>query len=128
MELEAVPAAERGATHVTDRVIAKIAAQAAHEALHPAGAPAGTGGGRAQHATVARRTGPGPGGEPGEARLRVSVELPYPSDIGAQCGAVRRRVTGRVQELAGFTVPEVAVDVERLTSPHLARDTGGRVR
>ncbi|POX38452.1 hypothetical protein C3486_23280 [Streptomyces sp. Ru73] len=64
----------------------------------------------------------------GEARVRVSVELGYPGDIGAQCGAVRRRVTERVWALAGMTVPEVAIQVTRLHSPQLRRTGQGRVR
>ncbi|MBW1597570.1 Asp23/Gls24 family envelope stress response protein [Streptomyces sp. JJ38] len=157
MALERVPAAERGATRVADKVIAKIAAQAAHEALRssegdaaPAG-PAGTTrssststsgpaaagspdgtppappGGRARHATVTARARSRRGGEPDTARLRVAVELGYPGDIGAQCRAVRRRVIDRVAELAGFAVPEVAIDVERLNAPHLVQDRAGRV-
>ncbi|GAA0440447.1 Asp23/Gls24 family envelope stress response protein [Streptomyces olivaceiscleroticus] len=64
----------------------------------------------------------------GEARVRVTVELGYPGDIGAQCGAVRRRVTERVWALAGMTVPEVAIQVTRLHSPHTTRAGQGRVR
>ncbi|WP_030264674.1 hypothetical protein [Streptomyces violens] len=64
----------------------------------------------------------------GEARVRISVELGYPCDIGAECGAVRRQVTERVWALAGMTVPEVAVRVTRLHSPQLKRAGQGRVR
>ncbi|MCZ7413566.1 MULTISPECIES: Asp23/Gls24 family envelope stress response protein [unclassified Streptomyces] len=155
MALERVPAAERGATRVADKVIAKIAAQAAHEALRPSeggsaasgsagtprssttSGPAATGnpdgtppappGGRARHATVTSRARSRRGGEPDTARLRVAVELGYPGDIGAQCRAVRRRVIDRVAALAGFAVPEVAIDVERLNAPHPAQDRAGRV-
>lgn len=92
---------ERGATRIADRVVAKIAAQAAREALEarpPDSAP--------PYATVvvAHET----------ARIRVSLELPYPSDIGGQCAAVRRHVAERVGTLAGMQVSEVAVHVERL--------------
>ncbi|MFD5640902.1 hypothetical protein ACFWIP_03785, partial [Streptomyces anulatus] len=59
------------------------------------------------------------------ARVRVSLELGYPSDIGRQCGAVRRRVAQRVKALAGMEVPEVAVQVERL---HPAGAAQGRIR
>ncbi|SEB68598.1 hypothetical protein SAMN04490356_1269 [Streptomyces melanosporofaciens] len=51
------------------------------------------------------------------ARVRVAVELGYPSDIGAHCGAVRRHVIERVGELTGMEVPEVVVTVERLHVP-----------
>ncbi|MET7763856.1 hypothetical protein [Streptomyces sp. NPDC005336] len=105
---------ERGATRIADRVIAKIASQAAWEALPADGAFA------LPHAAVVVRER--------VARVRVGVELGYPSDIGAQCGAVRRHVVERVGELAGIEVPEVAVTVERLHSPLLERADRGRVR
>lgn len=96
-----VDAAERGQTRIADRVVAKIAAQAAKEAVderpEDAAAPRAT-------VTVHRDT----------ARVRVSLDLAYPCDIGRQCGAVRRRVAERVRALAGMEVPEVAVQVERL--------------
>ncbi|MFH8406370.1 Asp23/Gls24 family envelope stress response protein [Streptomyces sp. NPDC018019] len=118
----AVPAGERGATRIADRVVAKIAAQAAREALRDASTDRTD-----AHAsvTVRRRDGRQ---DFGEARVRVAVELGYPSDIGAQCGAVRRQVSQRVRELAGMSVPEVAVQVERLHAPQLERDGRGRVR
>ncbi|MEU5422786.1 Asp23/Gls24 family envelope stress response protein [Streptomyces sp. NPDC001407] len=114
-------AAERGATHIADRVVAKIASQAAREALRGTEPGAGDPEGedrRPPYATVAVRDD--------SARVRVSVELGYPSDIRAQCGAVRRRITERVGELAGMDVPEVAVTVERLHSAHTRR--AGRER
>lgn len=94
---------ERGATRIADRAVAKIASWAAREALG-SGLP---------HAAVAVRAG--------VARVRVAIELGYPSDIGAQCGAVRRHVATRVGELTGMEVPDVAVTVERLRSPQLDR-------
>ncbi|MFJ5677198.1 Asp23/Gls24 family envelope stress response protein [Streptomyces sp. NPDC093097] len=118
-----VPAGERGATRIADRVVAKIAARAAREALRAVslGAPTDA------HATVtvARREVHPPFGE---ARLRIAVELGYPAPIGAQCGEVRRQVTERVTELAGMTVAEVAVRVERLNSPLLTARGRERVR
>ncbi|KOG52463.1 hypothetical protein ADK76_31600 [Streptomyces griseoflavus] len=117
-----VPAGERGATRVADRVVAKIAAQAAREALRDASTVRSD-----AHASVSVRRREGRR-DFGEARVRVAVELGYPSDIGAQCGAVRRQVTQRVRELAGMSVPEVAVQVERLHAPQLERSGRGRVR
>ncbi|MEU0525842.1 hypothetical protein [Streptomyces niveus] len=111
---ERVAAAERGATTIADRVVAKIAAQAAREALH--GVPEG---GEAPHASVLVHHG--------VARVRIGVELDYPSDIGAQCGAVRHRVARRVHALAGMEVPEVVVTVERLHSAQ-SRAAQGRIR
>jgi uncharacterized alkaline shock family protein YloU len=110
-----VAAGQRGATRIADRVVAKIAAQAAREALTAVPAD-----GSPPHATVTVRHE--------AARVRVSVELDYPSDIGGQCGAVRRQVTERVKALAGMEVPEVAVQVERLHSAHVRAATQGRTR
>ncbi|MFI7012263.1 Asp23/Gls24 family envelope stress response protein [Streptomyces sp. NPDC050145] len=110
-----VAPAERGATRIADRVVAKIAAYAAREALDvvPAdGAP--------PHATVTVHHD--------TARVHVSLELEYPVDIGAQCAAVRRQVEERVRTLAGMEVPEVAVEVERLHSAHTRGTDRGRIR
>ncbi|MEU8478497.1 Asp23/Gls24 family envelope stress response protein [Streptomyces hygroscopicus] len=109
-----VEAGERGATRIADRVVAKIASQAAQEALRAGAATAPdaalTDAAAARPNAVAAVRG-------GVARVRVAVELGYPSDIGAQCGAVRRHVVERVGELTGMEVPEVAVMVERLHVP-----------
>lgn len=117
-----VLAAERGATTIADRVVAKIAARAAREALDEVpGDERGTGKrGRPPHATVVvhRDT----------ARVGISLELDYPSDIGARCAAVRRQVIRRVRTLAGLEVPEVAVHVERLHSPFTRERDKGRRR
>ncbi|MEU5958646.1 hypothetical protein [Streptomyces sp. NPDC047525] len=110
-----VAPAERGATRIADRVVAKIAAQAAREALTAVPAD-----GSPPHATVTVRHD--------VARVRISVELDYPSDIGGQCGAVRRQVAQRVKALAGMEVPEVAVHVERLYSAHVHAAAQGRTR
>lgn len=120
--MSGVLAAERGATTIADRVVAKIAARAAREALDEVteDEPGSGEAGRPPHATVLvhRDT----------ARVHISLELRYPSDIGAQCGAVRRQVIRRVRTLAGMEVREVAVQVERLHSAY-TRDKGrGRVR
>ncbi|GGW94714.1 Asp23/Gls24 family envelope stress response protein [Streptomyces chryseus] len=110
-----VEAAERGATRIADRVVAKIAAQKAREALGKV--PEG---GRAPHATVTVHHD--------RARVRVVLELGYPSDIGAQCGAVRREVARGVGSLAGMEVSEVAVHVERLHSAQAPGAKRGRIR
>nr|WP_307541828.1 hypothetical protein [Streptomyces sp. V3I8] len=106
---------ERGATRIADRVVAKIAAQAAREAigaLPPDAVP--------PHATVVVHHD--------LAHVRVGLELGYPCDIGAGCGAVRRQVARRVEELAGMSVPEVAVQVERLHSAQTPGAGRGRTR
>lgn len=153
-----IPAGERGATRVADRVVAKIAAQAAREALRtvpdgtavPGGTadPDGTAGadGTAGPGAFTRRPGvphatvnvrvpsgtgkPGRGGPPDrtEARVRVAVELRYPCDIAARCAVVRSRVVRRVDELADMAVPEVVVEVERLYSAHFEPAGPGRVQ
>ena len=109
-----VGAAERGATTIADRVVAKIAARAAREALDGVSA-----GGDPPHATVLVNRG--------AARVRVGVELDYPCDIGRRCAAVRHHVTRRVSVLAGMEVPEVVVRVERLHSVQ-SRAAQGRVQ
>lgn len=136
----AVPRGSRGATHIADRVVAKIASQAALEALSPLRAQELRENPEPPHATVTLRRGredsrpsgkdaAGRDHEPRqEARVRVSVELAYPSDIGAQCRAVRRQVVQRVGALADMDVPEVAVTVERLHSVHSQGAGGERAR
>lgn len=110
----AVPAAERGALLIADRVVAKIAARAAREVLD---APPEDFEGGVPHAEVSVRDG--------VARVRVRLELGYPSDVAGQCARVRRQVASRVGEFAGMEVPEVTVTVERL---HRAAPAGGRTR
>ncbi|MFJ9036580.1 hypothetical protein ACIRF8_08310 [Streptomyces sp. NPDC102406] len=110
-----VAPAERGATRIADRVVAKIAAYAAREALD--GVPDD---GAPPHATVAVHHD--------TARVRISMELDYPTDIGARCGAVRRQVAERVRTLVGMEVPEVAVEVERLHPDRAHRTDRGRIR
>ncbi|MGI5351530.1 Asp23/Gls24 family envelope stress response protein [Streptomyces sp. CA-250714] len=123
-----VSAGERGAIRIADRVVAKVAAQAAREALRGEGTGEGAGEGegrptggppvrrsvRRTSVTVRERT----------ARVRLGLELGYPSDVGAQCGAVRRRVIARVGELVGMDVPDVALEIERLHSAHLKGGSG----
>ncbi|MBM9505683.1 Asp23/Gls24 family envelope stress response protein [Actinacidiphila acididurans] len=118
-----LPAADRGSLRIADRVVAKIAAQAAGEVLSDVpGAdlvPRGT----TPHASVSVRKS----GTRDAARLRLTLELGYPADIGAVCGSVRRHVTDKVAALTGMDVPEVAVEVERLHSAAARRRDEGRV-
>ncbi|MFI7411407.1 Asp23/Gls24 family envelope stress response protein [Streptomyces sp. NPDC049627] len=99
--LPAVPPGERGATRIADRVVVKIASQAAREVV---GRPAGDAARPYANVVVAHDT----------ARVRIHVELEYPTDIGARCAELRRHVAERVGALVGMQVPEVAVHVERL--------------
>ncbi|MFI6010756.1 Asp23/Gls24 family envelope stress response protein [Streptomyces sp. NPDC051243] len=110
----AVPPGERGATRIADRVVSKIAAQAAREAV---GQPAKGAARPSADVVVAHRT----------ARIRIHLELDYPTDIGARCAAVRRHVAERVVALVGMEVPEVAVHVERL-HPVPVQGAAGRTR
>ncbi|MEV8536952.1 Asp23/Gls24 family envelope stress response protein [Streptomyces sp. NPDC051211] len=113
-----IPPGDRGATRIADRVIAKIAAQAAREALGTDALPADPA--AAPHATVTVHHD--------IARVRIGLELGYPSDIAARCAAVRRVVAERIEEYTAMAVPEVDIDVERL-HPEQARAAGrGRVR
>ncbi|MEU6126746.1 hypothetical protein [Streptomyces sp. NPDC047123] len=112
-----VAAAERGATRIADRVVAKIAARAAREAVTADAVPPD---GPPPRATVSVRHE--------SARIRISLELDYPCDIGGQCGAVRRHVAQRVKALAGMDVPEVTVQVERLHSAQVRTAAQGRIR
>lgn len=126
---DAEPAAEEspgdgglGTTTVLERVVAKVAVQAAREALRtaPAASKVPPGARYWPRASASVRES--------AARVRVLVELGYPSDIGAQCAAVRRQVVSRVRELVGMDVPEVAVGVGRLHSEQLTGESSGRVR
>lgn len=116
-ELAHAPARERGTTTIAERVVAKIAAQAAREALRRSCTLPQEAAG--PHAVVVVRGG--------HAHVRIGLELPYPSDIGALCGAVRRRVGERLHALADLHVAEVAVQVERLHSA-FSLGTAGRLR
>lgn len=124
-----VRAAARGATYVADPVVAKIAVQGAREALRArgpdhAGNPAASPTPANARAEVAVHR-QGQSGL-GQAQVRVSVDLDYPTRIGDRCADIRRRVRERVEDLTGMTVGQVAVRVERLRGP---QSSGGeRVR
>lgn len=138
-----IPRGERGAITVTDRVVAKIASQVAREALSRFTESAGRvpPGRRTPRVTTSVRRAPerntaGRDAEPAagrqallfEARMRITVELGYPSDIGAQCAAVRGEVTERLRTWAGMEVSDLVVSVERLHSVHARHMDQGRVR
>lgn len=138
-----IPHGQRGAITVADRVVATIASRVAREALSRFTEATGRvpPGHRAPHVTASVRRAPEPNtAEPdaesaagrqavlGEARMRITVELGYPSDIGAQCAAVRREVTERLRTWAGMEVADLVVSVERLHSAHTRHTDQGRVR
>jgi uncharacterized alkaline shock family protein YloU len=138
-----IPRGERGATTVADRVVAKIASHVAREALSRFTESAGhvPPGRRTPHVATSVRRAPerntatgddesaaGRQAVLGEVRMRVTVELGYPSDIGAQCAAVRREVTERLRTWAGMEVSDFSVSVERLHSVHARHSDQERVR
>ncbi|MFE9254430.1 hypothetical protein [Streptomyces sp. NPDC006879] len=96
-------------------MVAKIAARAAREALTEHSSLQ-----TPPHATVTVHHD--------IARVRITLELDYPSDIGGQCAAVRRAVAHRIEELAGMAVPEVDIEVERLHEVHPLPTVRGRLR
>jgi hypothetical protein len=142
-ERPGVPRGERGATIVTDRVVAKIAARVAREALSRFTESAGhvPSGRRTPHVSTSLRRAPertsagrdseaaaGRQAVLGEARLHITVELGYPSDIGVQCAAVRREVTERIRAWAGMEASDLAVSVGQLHSAHTRHTDRERVR
>ncbi|WP_327579956.1 hypothetical protein [Streptomyces sp. NBC_00145] len=102
-----LPPAERGATVIPDRVVARIAARVASTALHrltrlpPAHAALTASGARATTYD-------------GTAQLALSVDLPYPTDLAATCGQLQREVAERVAQLTGLDISEVMLTVRRL--------------
>ncbi len=120
-----VAAADRGATRVADRVVAKIAAQAAQEALRALPGAHLVPRDRFPQATVSVRRPAGTSdGARGRAGIQLFLDAGYPADLRETCAAVRRRVARRVGEMTGMAVPEVSVEVGRLYSAATARDHG----
>ncbi|MEU3528564.1 Asp23/Gls24 family envelope stress response protein [Streptomyces sp. NPDC038707] len=113
------PPAERGATVIPDRVVARIAARAARTAqARSAAVPPGPGTPAAPSVTAAVRTG--------SVRLHLAMDLPYPADLAHVCERIQRDVAERVAHLTGLRVGEVTLTVRRLVT---AADPGrGRVR
>ncbi|MFF7751578.1 Asp23/Gls24 family envelope stress response protein [Streptomyces sp. NPDC007971] len=113
------PPAERGATVIPDRVVARIAARAARTAQsRRAALPPDRDGPTAPHASAAVRTG--------SVRLHLTMDLPYPSDIPRVCERIQRDVAERVAQLTGLRVGEVTLTVRRLATT--ADANRGRVR
>ncbi|MGW7426798.1 Asp23/Gls24 family envelope stress response protein [Streptomyces sp. NPDC054813] len=113
------PPAERGATVIPDRVVARIAAQAARTAQsRRAAIPADRDAPAAPAASAATRTG--------SVRLHLTMDLPYPADIPQICRRIRQDVAERVAQLTGLEVGEVTLTVRRLVTAGGANR--GRVR
>lgn len=103
------PPAERGATVIPDRVVARIATQAARTAQsRRAAIPPDRGGPAAPSASAAIRTG--------SVRLHLAMDLPYPTDIPHVCERIRHDVAERVAQLTGLEVGEVTLTVRRLVT------------
>ncbi|MEU0332595.1 Asp23/Gls24 family envelope stress response protein [Streptomyces sp. NPDC006193] len=113
------PPAERGATVIPDRVVARIAARAARTAQsRRAAVPPDRGEAAAPSASAAVRTG--------SVRLHLIMDLPYPIDIPRVCERIQHDVAEGVAGMTGLDVKEVTLTVRRLMT---AADTGrGRVR
>ncbi|MFB8076930.1 DUF6286 domain-containing protein [Streptomyces sp. NPDC056013] len=111
-QASATPRAERGTLTVTDRTVRRIVRQAATEALGGAGT--------ARDVSVARRG-------PREARVRVAVELAYPTDLAGQGERVRRHVMDRATALSGLAVSRADIAIASLSAPApgTARDALG---
>ncbi|WP_053711595.1 Asp23/Gls24 family envelope stress response protein [Streptomyces sp. NRRL B-3648] len=113
------PPAERGATVIPDRVVARIARQAARTAQsRRAAVPPDRSAAEAPSASAAVRTG--------SVRLHLALDLPYPADIPHVCERIRHDVAERVAQLTGLRVGEVTLTVRRLVTAAGAKR--GRVR
>ncbi|MFG2261699.1 Asp23/Gls24 family envelope stress response protein [Streptomyces sp. NPDC048720] len=113
------PPAERGATVIPDKVVARIATQAARTAQsRRAAVPPARGGPTAPSASAAVRTG--------SVRLHLALDLPYPTDIPQVCERIQQDVAERVAQLTGLRVGEVTLTVRRLVTA--AGASRGRVR
>ncbi|MFD3557977.1 Asp23/Gls24 family envelope stress response protein [Streptomyces goshikiensis] len=103
------PPAERGATVIPDRVVARIAAQAARTAqARRAPIPPDRGKPDAPSVSAAIRTG--------SVRLHLDMDLPYPIDIPHVCEEIQHDVAERVAQLTGLEVGAVALTVRRLVT------------
>ncbi|MET9465675.1 Asp23/Gls24 family envelope stress response protein [Streptomyces sp. NPDC006544] len=102
-----LPAAERGATVIPVKVVARIAARAAREALaaHPDTSAVHTKLG-APNASVTIGSG--------TARLALTLDLPYPIDLARASRQVQEYVSERVAHLTGMRVTEVTLAIEHL--------------
>ncbi|MET9570806.1 Asp23/Gls24 family envelope stress response protein [Streptomyces virginiae] len=119
--MPALPAAERGATVVRDKVVARIAVRAAREALAARDdtSPART-------ELAAPRASVTVGG--GTARLGLSLDLPYPLDLADVSRRLQQYVSDRVSQLTGIKVTEVTLAIEHLVPFGGAGPERGRVQ
>lgn len=102
-----LPAADRGATVIPERVVSRIAVRAAQEALAKhALTPSGHVKLIVPRASVTVSSG--------SARLGLILELPYPVDLAGTSRQVQNYVGERVAQLTGMRVTEVTLAIERL--------------
>ncbi|MFD8411088.1 Asp23/Gls24 family envelope stress response protein [Streptomyces sp. NPDC059650] len=106
---QVLPAAERGATMIPEKVIARIAVRAAQEAL---GALTDTSTSTALAGLAAPRASVTVGS--GAARLALTLGLPYPADLAGASRHVQHYVSERVSHLTGMRVTEVTLAIEQL--------------
>ncbi len=111
------PPAERGATVIPDRVVARIAARVARTELHRLGGPR-------EPLTDLAAPGVRVRTHEGTAHLALSVDLPYPTDIADACRHLQREVADQVAQLTGLDVSDVTLIIRRLATA----DRPGRVR
>ncbi|MEU2741073.1 Asp23/Gls24 family envelope stress response protein [Streptomyces sp. NPDC007095] len=103
------PPAERGATVIPDRVVARIAARAARAAQsRRAAIPPDRSAPAAPSARATVRTG--------SVRLHLAMDLPYPTDIPHVCERIQQDVAERVTQLTGLEVGEVTLTIRRLVA------------
>jgi uncharacterized alkaline shock family protein YloU len=103
------PPAERGATVIPDKVVARIAARAARAAQsRRAALPPERGRSSVPSASAASHTG--------RVRLHLALDLPYPADLPSLCERIQHDVAERVTQLTGLHVGEVTLTVRRLVT------------
>lgn len=113
------PPAERGATVIPDRVVARVATQATHAALlRRAAVPPDLGESTGPSATAATHAG--------SVRLHLALDLPYPADLPHVCARIQHDVATRVAQLTGLNVREVTLTIRHLVT--VAGRKRGRVR
>ncbi|KOY55123.1 Asp23/Gls24 family envelope stress response protein [Streptomyces sp. XY332] len=100
-------AAERGATVISDKAVARIAARAAKEAVatHTDASVA--------HAKLAAPRASVTVGS-GAVRLGLTLDLPYPADLAGVSRQLQQYVSERVAHLTGMRVTEVTLAIEHL--------------
>lgn len=106
----ALTAAERGATTIPEKVLARIAARAALEALALSTER------RAGHTRLAPPHASAKAGA-GTVRVGLTLDLPYPADLAGASRQIQHYVSERVTHLTGMRVTEVTLAIEHLVPP-----------